>query len=189
MALDGAQIVVAGTGAISVAPYGTALPDGSVSVRESLDSAFVDLGFTTEEGVSFSDGTSVTDLKAWQSLYPVRRLVAEYTGSIDFTLLQWNKDIWEQVVHGIVTEEVANVVHKFTPTRAGVVAEKSLIVDFDDGVEEYRLVVPRVGMASDIDIPLTSSDAANIPTSWGVIGGDSAGPWFLLTSDQSFSVD
>lgn len=189
MAGDSSQIVVAGTGTVWIAPYGTTLPDGSTAVRETLDAAFVDLGFTTEDGVTLTDGVSVEEINAWQSSYPVRRLVSEYTGSVAFDLLQWSKDIFEQVLHGAVTETVVDSVHKFTPTRDGVIAEKSLVVDFDDGTEEYRWVVPKVGLSADIEIPLVKTAAAAVPTEWGVIGGDAAGAWFLLTSDANFSVD
>ena len=102
------QLVVAGTGTIWLAPYGTTLPDGSTAVLETLDAAFVDLGYTTEDGATIVDGVTVEDQKAWQTPYPVRRLVTDYTGSVAFDLLQWSKDIWEQVVHGVVTEPVAD---------------------------------------------------------------------------------
>ena len=183
------QLVVAGTGTIWLAPYGTTLPDGSTAVLETLDAAFVDLGYTTEDGATIVDGVTVEDQKAWQTPYPVRRLVTDYTGSVAFDLLQWSKDIWEQVVHGVVTEPVADVVHKFTPTRDGIAPEKSLILDFTDAPFEYRYVVPKVGLATDMEIPLTRTSVANLPTEWGVIGGDAAGPWFLLTDDPNFSVD
>lgn len=189
MAGDSSQIVVAGTGTVWIAPYGTTLPTGATSVLETLDAAFVDLGFTTEDGVTLNDGVSVDEINAWQSSYPVRRLVSEYTGSVAFDLLQWSKDIFEQVLHGVVTETVVNTVHKFTPTRDGVVAEKSIIIDFADGAEDYRWVFPKVGLAADIEIPLVRTAAAAIPTEWGVVGGDAAGAWFMLTSDQNFSID
>jgi len=188
MAGDATQIVVAGTGTISVAPYGTALPDGAVSVLESLDAAFVDLGYTTEDGVALTDGVAVEEVMAWQSSYPVRRLVSAYTGAVKFGVLQWSKDIFEQVLAGVVTEVVADTVHKFTPTRDGVVAEKSIVVDFIDGVEEYRWVFPKVGLAADIEIPLVRTAASVIPTEWGVIGGDPLGAWYMLTGDTNFDV-
>ncbi len=189
MAGDSTQIRVAGTGTIWIAPYGTTLPDGSTAVLETLDAAFVDLGFTTEDGATVVDGISVEDVKAWQSLYPVRRLALEYTGTITFAALQWSKDIWETVLSGTVTETVANTVHKFTPLRDGVVAEKSMVLDFTDGVLNYRYVFPKVGLGADIEIPLVRTAVASIPTEWAVIGGDAAGPWFLLTDDENFSVD
>jgi hypothetical protein len=189
MAGDATQIRVAGTGTIHLAPYGTALPDGSTAVLESLDAAYVDLGYTTEDGATMVDGVSVEDVKAWQTPYPVRRLVTDYTGTITFALLQWSKDIWEQVMGGVVTEEVADTVHKFTPTRAGVVIEKSLVLDFVDGALNYRIVVPKVGLSGDVEIPLVRTAVANLPTEWGVIGGDAAGAWFMLTDDEHFSVD
>ena len=81
---------MAGTGTIHLAPYGTALPDGSTAVLESLDAAYVDLGYTTEDGATMVDGVSVEDVKAWQENYAVRRLVTEYTGTITFALMQWS---------------------------------------------------------------------------------------------------
>lgn len=188
MAGDASQIVVAGTGVVSIAPYGTTLPDGTTAVRESLDAAFVDLGFTTEDGVTLADGVSVEDIAAWQSSYPVRRVVSEYTGSVSFDLLQWSADIFAQVLSGVVTEPVADTVRKFTPTRDGVVSEKSLVIDFDDGTNEYRWVVPKVGLAADIEIPLVRTAASAIPTEWGIVGGDAAGAWFMLTNDNAFDV-
>ena len=129
------QIVVAGTGTIFIAPYGTALPANppTTAVRETLDAAFIDFGYTNEDGVTLTDGVETNEVNAWQSQYPVRMLVAGYSGTIAFTLLQWSKDIFEQVLHGVVTEPVADTVHLFTPTRDGVVPEKSLVIDFDDG--------------------------------------------------------
>jgi hypothetical protein len=189
MAGDATQLVVAGTGVINLAPYGTALPDDATAVFDTLDAAYVDLGYTTEDGATIIDGVSVEDVKAWQTPYPVRRLVTDYTGTVSFELLQWSKDIWEQVIHGVVTEPVADTVHRFTPTRDGVVAEKSLVLDFEDGAFDYRYVVPKCGLSGDVEIPISRTAVAKLPTEWGVIGGDAAGAWYLLTNDPNFSID
>jgi len=188
MAGDASQIVVAGTGVVSIAPYGTTLPVFDTTLRETLDAAFVDVGFTTEDGVTVTDGVSVNEIMAWQSSYPVRRVVESYTGAVKFDLLQWSKDIFEQVLHGVVTEPVASTVHLFTPTRDGVVAEKSIVVDLDDGTTQYRWVFPRVGLAADIEIPLVRTAASVIPTEWGVIGGDALGAYLMATSSTEFDV-
>jgi hypothetical protein len=189
MAGDATQLVVAGTGTISIAPYGTALPGDSTAVFEALDAAYVDLGYTSEDGATITDGVAVEDVKAWQTPYPVRRLVTDYTGTVAFDLLQWSKDIWEQVIHGVVTEPLADIVHRFQPTRDGVVAEKSLILDFIDGTFGYRYVVPKCGLSGDVEIPISRTAVAMLPTEWGVIGGDAEGAWFLLTDDPNFSID
>lgn len=188
---DPDQIVVAGTGTLYLAPYGTALPANppTTAVRETLNAAFIDMGYTSEDGVALTDGVEVNDINAWQSQYPVRRVVAGYTGKVAFTLIQWSKDIWEQVFHGVVTEPVADTVHLFTPTRDGVVAEKSLVLDVDDGATQYRFVFPKVSLSGDLVVPLVDTEEAEIPTEWGVLGGDAQGPWWMATDNAEFTID
>jgi hypothetical protein len=188
MAGNANQIVVAGTGVVWIAPYTTALPP-ETAVFDTLDAAYVDMGFTTDDGVTLRDGITVEEINAWQSLYPVRRVVSTYTGAILFDLLQWSKDIFEQVLGGVTTEPVSDTVHKFVPTRDGVVLEKTIIVDFEDGTEDYRWVFPKVALGADIEIPIDKKVAATIPTEWGVLGGDAAGSWYMLTTDQNFTID
>lgn len=184
MPQDATEIRVAGTGKVWVAPYGTALP-ASTTVFATPAAEYVDLGYTTEEGVTFSDATNAKDIMAWQSRYPVRRLVESYEGSASFELLQWNKAIFEQILHGVVSEPTAGV-FEFTPTRAGVVAEKTLLIDFEDGALDYRVIIPRAGLADPIEMQLVSMEAASLPTAWGVIGGDAAGPFIIRTNDANF---
>ncbi len=187
MAGDPTQIVVAGTGTISIAPFGTALP-ADTTTHATLDAAFVDLGFTTDDGVTISDAMAVDDINAWQSLYPVRRVITGYSGTIGFDLLQWSKDIFEQVLHGVVTEPVTDVVHEFTPTRDGVLPEKTLVVDFIDGVELYRWIFEKVTLGNDIEIPIDKKTAGVIPTEWGVQDA-ATGPFLFRTTDDNFTID
>ncbi len=187
MAGDPTQIVVAGTGTISIAPFGTTLP-AITTTHATLDAAFVDLGFTTDDGVTISDAMAVDDINAWQSLYPVRRVITGYSGSVSFDLLQWSKDIFEQVLHGVVTEPTADVVHQFLPTRDGVLPEKSLIIDFIDGAELYRWIFEKVTLGADISIPIDKKTAGVIPTEWGVQDAPS-GPFDFRTTDVNFSID
>ncbi len=183
---DATQIVVAGTGTISIAPHGTAIP-ADTAVHSALDPAYVDLGFTTDDGVTIRDAVEVEDIPAWQSLYPVRRVITGYSGAVLFDLLQWSEDIFIQVLHGAVTEPVADTVHEFTPTRDGVLAEKTLIVDFTDGAELYRWIFHRVTLGAQIEIPIDKKSAGVIPTEWGV-QDDTLGPFVMRTSDQAFDI-
>ncbi len=186
MAGDASQIVVAGTGTLSLAPQGTAIP-ADTTVHSTLDAAFVDLGFTSDDGVTISDAMEIEDIEAWQALYPVRRVITGYSGSVSFDLLQWSKDIFEQVLHGVVTEPTADVVHSFKPTRDGVLPEKTLIVDFIDGAELYRWIFHRVTLGADIEIPIDKKTAGVIPTEWGV-QDDALGPFEFRTTDQNFDI-
>ncbi|MCD8207083.1 MAG: hypothetical protein LUD72_04005 [Bacteroidales bacterium] len=50
------------TGSIHVAPYGSTLP---TSASAALDSAFVDLGYVSEDGLTNSNSPESSEIKAW----------------------------------------------------------------------------------------------------------------------------
>jgi hypothetical protein len=185
---DATELVVAGTGKVQLAPYGTTLPVDT-DVRAALDAAFVDLGFTTEDGVTWSDGRTVEDVRAWQARYAIRKLVTEYNGSLAFTPLQWNKDNLELLYDGVMTEPTADTVHKLTPTRTGVLAEYSAVIDWDDGSEQFRLIVAKLSLEGDIEVQLTNSAATGLPTEWSILDDGINDPWALLGTPQAWSVD
>src|SRR5690606_12363406 len=88
MANDAENIVVAANGYVAIAPVGTALPTDAVA---ALDPAFTELGYLTEDGVSFSPSLTVEEIGAWQSLAPVRTLLTEYGIEISMTLMEWTE--------------------------------------------------------------------------------------------------
>src|SRR5690606_17855269 len=57
----------------------------------ALDPAFTELGYLTEDGVSFSPSLTVEEIGAWQSLAPVRTLLTEYGIEISMTLMEWTE--------------------------------------------------------------------------------------------------
>ena len=72
MAKDSDQIVVAASGSVYVAPVGTAV---QTDPAQSLSATFRELGYVTEDGVTFADAPSVEAIMAWQKATPVRRIV------------------------------------------------------------------------------------------------------------------
>lgn len=87
LAQNADEIVVAASGNIYVAPVGTALP---TTADDALNGSFVQLGFASEDGVTFTDSTEYEDVPAWQSFYPVRKIPSTKESMAEFTLLQWN---------------------------------------------------------------------------------------------------
>lgn len=85
MAFDSDQIVVGGTGHIYTAAVATTAPTTEVS---SLNAAWLDLGYTTDDGVVVTPEWETEEIMAWQTPYPVRRLRISQSAGIQFTLLQ-----------------------------------------------------------------------------------------------------
>ena len=91
--MNAAQVTVgaaAATGAIFVAPKDTALPTDATT---ALASAYVLLGFTSEEGVQISEDSSTESIRAWEGRSNVYTVRTEYTESISFTPIQCNADV------------------------------------------------------------------------------------------------
>jgi hypothetical protein len=85
---DPTELVVGQTGALSVAPIGTPVP---TTPTAALNSAFVGLGYTDEDGVTLTNDPTVTDFAVWQSRNPARRELTSLTISVTAKLAQWNE--------------------------------------------------------------------------------------------------
>ena len=91
--MNAAQVTVgaaAATGAIFVAPKGTTLPTDATT---DLGNTFVLLGFTSDEGLTISEDSSTTSLRAWEGRTEVYNVRTEYTESVSFTPIQCNADV------------------------------------------------------------------------------------------------
>ena len=74
----------AATGAIFVAPLGTALPTDATTAKNV---AFVELGYVSEDGVTNSNSSSSADIKAWGG-DTVLSVQTSKTDTFNFTLLE-----------------------------------------------------------------------------------------------------
>jgi len=79
MTLKPSEVRVAGTGELSLAPVGTALPTDTTT---ALTTAFKGYGYTTEDGCTLTKSVSRDGIPAWQSITPVRYI----TTSLEFTV-------------------------------------------------------------------------------------------------------
>ena len=78
------------TGAIFVAPTSVALPtDGTTA----LGADYKCLGFTSDEGLTITEDSSTTSLRAWEGRTEVRNVRTEYTEQISFTPVECNAEV------------------------------------------------------------------------------------------------
>jgi hypothetical protein len=183
MTLDSDQIVVAGSGEVYVAPVGSTAPSGATALSGAWDAAWVGLGYTTEEGVQFSDQPTITDINAWQSQYPVRRIVGTRANDFSFTCLQWNQTTFGLAFGGGTWTEPSTGIFRFAPPAAGVLDERALGVEWVDGDYTYRLIVPKGIVTGGVEFGLTRTDAAQLPITFSTTPTGVGDPWYLFTDD------
>lgn len=185
MSKDPEQIVVAVNGEIYVAPEGTTLPTHEGS---ALNSAFTELGYATEDGVSLGRSQSITDIRVWQSRYPARRIVDDEVLTAGFSMSQWNKDTTELAFGGEV-EDLGGGHYKLTPLPIDdAIRVVALVIDWHDGDKDYRLVVPRATVSETQDIPLIRTGEAALGVVLSVLAEEGGGdPWYIATNDANFS--
>jgi hypothetical protein len=185
MAKDVDEIVVGANGTVWTAPVGTAAP---ADQDTAPGAGWTDLGFTSEDGVTFTDSKTLEAIPVWQLFNAARRIVTERETTLGFVLRQWSKDTVPFAFGGgEITEPVpASGNFKYTPPSPEDVDERSLMVDWQDGTKKYRLVVVRGVVAEAVETNLVRTAAADLPIGFAVNGVESGDAWYLLTNDPAF---
>lgn len=167
MAIDTTEIRVGASGSVYVAPVGSTLP---VEPDDTLDAAFVDLGATTEDGLTLSPSRTIEKIRAWQSGKAVRTVVTEDELSVAFGLMQWNEETIALAFGGGTFSATTGTAAKYVPPAAGTVDERAFVFEWVDGDVTSRIVVPR-GMVTEIEeITVAKSDAIVLGLTVEVLG-------------------
>jgi len=176
------QIVVGGNGTVFVAPVATAEP---ASISIALDAAFIDIGFVTEDGATFLDGKTIEDITVWQLFYPARKLITAKEASLAFVLSQWSETVLPLAFGGGAT--VLDVASEFsyTPPAPGVPDERAMILEWQDGTKNYRLIIPRGLVTENVETNIVKTGAAEIPITFGIVGSAAGTPWYIQTDDPA----
>lgn len=183
MAKDVDDIIVGANGTVWVAPVGTAAPTTPVAVPGA---GWLDLGYTSEDGVSLVDGKTVEPIRVWQLFHAARRVVTERETTISFVLRQWGKDQVKLAFGGgTVTEPTAGV-FKYEPPNPEDLDERALMIDWADGAKHYRWINLRGNVSDNVESQLVRTAAVDLPIAFGILGTDGVKPWYLLTDDPAF---
>lgn len=184
MGKDVDEIVVGANGTVWNAPVGTAAPADETTAPSGT---WVDLGFTSEEGVDLTDSKTLQPIPVWQLFYPARRIVTDRDLVLGFALRQWNKATVGLAFGGGTFSTPSAGHHKYVPPAPESIAEKALMVDWIDGTKKYRLVMPRGMVTENISSKIARTGPADLPIGFGIIGDDGVDPWYLLTNDPAFA--
>lgn len=185
MPQDATQIVVAANGKVWVAPVGTTQPTTPTATPVA---AWKDIGFVTEDGVKFTDSKDITDIQAWQSFYPVRKIITGKSAQLAYGLRQWDENTIPLAFGGGAVTNLGGGVWRYAPPAAGTLDQRAMMIDWLDGIRNYRLIIPQ-GLVSDaVETNLVRTDSAVLPIVFAVVPtSGSADPYILLTDDIAFS--
>lgn len=186
MALNANEIVIGGTGSIKVAPVGTAAP---TDIATAWAAGWLDLGFASEDGVTFSDSKNVEQKMVWQQFYAARWYVTGREATASFVLEQWNETTVPLAFGGgsITTTAGPPIHYKYEPPAAGTIDERALGVEWVDGTKIYRLIVPRVLVTEAVETKVSKADSAQLPITCGIMGTDGTFPWYMRTNDPAWA--
>lgn len=138
-----AATIPADGAAVYAAPLGTTLP---TTATASLDNAFVDLGWVSEDGVTNSISRETTKHRAWGGEV-VKVTQDNYTETVKFTLLETSADVLS-VVYG--DDNVTESGDTITVEHSRLMLDRqSFVIDFIDGDRAGRIVV-REGQVTEL---------------------------------------
>ena len=144
------------SGAVFTAPGGTSLP---TSASATLNSAFKDMGFVSEDGVTKSTSISTTTIKEWGGA-PVLVTQDEKIISVKLKLIEYKRKDVHSFVHGSanVTEPSTGAIT--VKINAEDPGEQAIVIDMTlRGNIDYRMVIPRGKITAIGDTVYKSNEA------------------------------
>lgn len=186
MAKETDEIVVGANGTVRVAPVGTAVP---VGIAASYAGTWIDLGYTSEDGVTVRNSRTTVEIPVWQLMYAARRAVTGRDFTVAFVLRQWNESIVPFAFGGgsIATTAGPPAYYTYTPPDPEDLDERALSVEWTDEAKTYRLHIPRGIVTENVETKIARANAADLPITFGVVGADGVTPWTLITNDPAFA--
>ncbi len=145
----------AGTALAMFAPVNTPMPTAAVGAGATLDAAFKDPGWITEDGLSRSVDTDTNDVNAYGSFVPVRIIKTSRTTTFDIGFLESNP-----VSLAIYHELPLSGAGALTPDASGAFnftegkARSQLyagVFDIVDGANHIRAVCPQLEVTNQED--------------------------------------
>lgn len=186
MSKDATKVRVALTGSVYVADEGTAFP---TTISEDPATDFTDLGYTTEDGVTFTIDRDTTEIMGWQSVEPLRVVINSEPKTISTTLRQLQRQSWTAAFGGTVAEPDSTQFpgeYEWTPPEPGAQIVRAVILEFTDVDLKYRFLFPRGLRQGSSEQQLVRTDAVNLPLEYAALAAE-PDTWFLQTDDPAFA--
>lgn len=181
------EILIAGNGTLYVA---TELPPASLPayLSDTLNAAFVDVGFTSDDGAKFTDAKTTSSVRPWQSFYPVRVHITERQATLELTLQQWNELTMITAFGGGGVIEPQPGEYRYIPPAPEELAVVSLVLDLADGTRNFRVTIGRAFVTSNTETTFARSGPALLPVTFEVLAPSTgAEPWTIDSDDPAWA--
>lgn len=183
--LTDAQILTPSRTEVFLAAVGTAAP----TTIDTIPEAWLNVGFTTEDSLSFETTPEFEEFRSAQSDFPVKKFQTSIAASVQVDLAQWNTTNFQTVYGGGSVEAVAGStgLYKYTPPRLGDMTSQAALVRVTEGSKKYIYVFPQVQQTEGVSVSLNKGAASTLPLRLDVLGADGVDPWYLITNDTAFA--
>jgi hypothetical protein len=177
-----AHVTVAGTGTVWVAPEGTAIP----AVLTTPPTPWLDVGYTSEDGVTLTFSREQEEINSWQSAEPVRVLVTNEPKTIELELLEFDRNSIGLAFRGGAWTGTAPGPFTYTPPAPGSSDVRAMLIDAKDSGKTFRYCFPRVQTQGDVESILSRTDAVRLPLEFAVLA--STPSWSIIGDLVGFDV-
>ena len=170
-----AGVVVGQSGTIYVAPVGTAAPTSATS---ALNSAFVRLGFMSEEGITIREEKNLEPRSSWTSFYPDSFYILNRRTLVSFSLREFTQRTLEFALEGAVSGTAPG---PYTyATESTDIVTKALVIDWQDGVRRFRIYIPKGSVDTASSMNIARTRPTDIPVVFSVHQHDTNPyTWFI----------
>lgn len=143
------------------------------------------LGYTTEDGATFSFSKETTDIPVWPSPEPGRILTTSAPKSVAFDLAQISRDTWLNTFGGEITEK-DGLYHWEADDFATVT--KRFLGYAEDGELKYLFMFRKAQQLAEIELQWIRSDIMKLANEWKALAPDDGSKAFkVITNDPAFA--
>lgn len=185
MAQDSKQIKVAADGGLFIARFEDE-PTLPTNVADPLDSLLNEVGYSSDEGVTFTKSEEVEDINVWQSQTPARRIVTSRDFSAATTLAQWNRETVALAFGGGGWTEPEPGEYRFDPPADyDPLTEWVAVIEAKDGDRVDRWVIERCNITGDVETQAVRNAGMFLSVTLSALTPDGKDrPWYYLSNDE-----
>lgn len=183
MSQDAAELHVASDGAVYAGVVGTSMP---ATPTTDPNAAFFDLGYMTEDGVTFTNTPTVEDINAWQAPDPIRRLVTTRSLTAAFNAEQVNQENFVVAFGGGTWTSPAAGVYQYDPPAPNdALQELALLIRSQDGSKNNQYEIFRGNVTEAVETQLQRSAPQTLPVTFSALTPASGGASWRFKTDDS----
>lgn len=166
MAQNADLVEVAATGAVYMSTVGATAPTNATA---SWSTAWKELGYMNEDGVTENPSMDSEEIKAWQSGAVVRRVITGSGLEFAFTAIETNLQTLDLFYPGsTITAETGPPVETKIVIKLPVAVPKAFGFDIVDGSKRTRIVVARAQLSERGEIQYVNGSPIAFPCTMNV---------------------